>query len=87
MLKRRLLCHGALLDCGVALRMTRYGCITLFIPRPRAKSSPEGLQARPESVRLIEDRPSASRHLIQQDGDGETCTHGSLVDIYISVLI
>jgi hypothetical protein len=67
--------------------MTRYGCITLLILRLCAKSSPEGLQAQPESVRLIEEHRSASRHLIQQDGDEETCTHGSLVDIYISVLI
>jgi hypothetical protein len=36
---------------------------------------------------LIEDCHFASRHLIQQNGDGETGTRGSLVDIYMSVLI
>src|SRR5437867_232540 len=80
MLVRRLFCHGVLLYCGATLWMTRYGCITFFLLRPRTKSSPQRLQARPESVRLIEDRHFASRHLIQHDGDGETCTRGSLVD-------
>jgi len=36
---------------------------------------------------LIEDCHFASCHLIQQDGDGETRTCGSLVDICMSVLI
>jgi hypothetical protein len=67
--------------------MTRYGCITLLILRLRTKSSVERLQAWPESVRLIKDRHFASRHLIEQDSDGETGTCGSLVDIYMSVLI
>jgi hypothetical protein len=44
--------------------MTRDGCSTLSLLRPRAQSPPESLQARPESVRLIEDRHFASRHLI-----------------------
>src|SRR5437879_13683954 len=87
MLIRWLFCHGVLLYYSATLRMTRFGCITLFLLRPRTKSSPQSLQARPKSIRLIKDRHSASRHLLQQDGDGETCTRGSLVDIYIPVLI
>src|SRR5262249_10700597 len=31
MLVRWLFCHGVLLYCGVALWMTRYGCMTLLI--------------------------------------------------------
>ena len=67
--------------------MTRYGYIPLFILRPHAKSSPEALQARPKSIRLIEDRHFARCHLVQQDGNGETCPRRRLVDIYMSVLI
>jgi hypothetical protein len=32
--------------------MIRDGCITLLLLRPRAKSAPEGFQARPESIWL-----------------------------------
>ena len=58
------LVNGILLYYGATLQMTRDGCSTLCLLRPRAQSPPESLQARPESVRLIEDRHFASRHLI-----------------------
>ena len=67
--------------------MTRYDSIPLFILRPHAKSSHEALRARPKSLRLIEDRHFACCHLVQQDGNEETCPRRRLVHVYMPVLI
>ncbi len=52
-----------------------------------AKAPLRALQARPKSLRLIEDRHFARCHLVQQDGNEETCPRRRLVHVYMPVLI